>query len=91
MNLNLKGPTMNIRLTLTALATGIALLTSPGFAGGPVIVEDAYAAEAPATKRKVPAWVFLALGAVVVAAIAGGGGDVCTAEEVPVEPTPEPC
>ena len=77
-------------LTTAALVLTI-LANAPAFAGGPVIVEDAYAAEAPATKRKVPAWVFLALGAVVVAAIAGGGGDVCTAEEVPVEPTPEPC
>ena len=41
---------------------------------------------APAHDRKVPAWVFLALGAVVVAAIANGGSEVCTVEEVPVEP-----
>lgn len=67
-----------------ALALILAMSTA-AHAGGPVIVEDAYEAEAPATKRKVPAWVFLALGAVVVAAIAGGGSDVCTVEE-PVEP-----
>lgn len=70
------------------LAMAVAIC-SPAHAGGPVIIEEAEIA--PAHDRKVPAWVFLALGAVVVAAIAGGGGDVCTAEEVPVEPTPEPC
>ena len=72
-----------------ALALILALSTA-AHAGGPVIIEDAYTAEAPATKRKVPAWVFLALGAVVVAAIAGGG-DVCTTEDPQPEPTPEPC
>ena len=72
-------------LTTAALVLTI-LANAQAFAGGPIITEDAYTAEAPATKRKVPAWVFLALGAVVVAAIAGGGGDVCTTEEVPVEP-----
>ena len=74
-----------MKLTTAALVLTI-LANAPAFAGGPVIVEENYTADAPATKRKVPAWVFLALGAVVVAAIAGGGGDVCTVEEVPVEP-----
>ena len=30
---------MNIRTTLLTAATGIALLTNPVFAGGPVIIE----------------------------------------------------
>ena len=76
---------MTTYLTTAALVLTI-LANAPAFAGGPVITEDAYTTEAPATKRKVPAWVFLALGAVVVAAIAGGGSDVCNGDEVPVVP-----
>lgn len=70
---------------LTTAALILAMSTA-AHAGGPVIIEEAYTPEAPATKRKVPAWVFLALGAVVVAAIAGGGNDVCNDQE----PAPEP-
>ena len=71
---------------LLALTTAI-----PAFAGGPVITEDAYTTEAPRDDRKIPAWVFLALGAVVVAAIAGGGGDVCNGPVDPVPPTNGGC
>lgn len=72
-------------LTTASLILTI-LANAPAFAGGPVITEDAYTAEAPATKRdRVPLWVFLALGVVVAAAISGNGDDVCNTEE-PVEP-----
>ena len=71
-----------MKLLTTAL---IFALAAPTFAGGLVIVEDAYEAE-PAQARKVPAFVWVALGAVVVAAIAGGGSDVCNGDEVPVVP-----
>ena len=70
-------------LTTSALLLTI-LANAPAFAGGPIIIEEAEVA--PAHDRKVPAWVFLALGAVVVAAIANGGSEVCTTEEVPVVP-----
>lgn len=73
-------------LTTTAL---IFALAAPTFAGGPVIVEDAYEAE-PAQARKVPAFVWVALGAVVVAAIAGVGDAPCNGDSQP-EPTPDPC
>ena len=74
-------------LTTTALVLTI-LANAPAFAGGPIIIEESEVA--PAHDRKVPAWVFLALGAVVVAAIAGGGSDVCTTEDPQPEPTPDP-
>ena len=81
---------MKTHLTTAAIVLTI-LANAPAFAGGVVLSTEETTEVAPAHDRKVPAWVFLALGAVVVAAIAGGGGDVCTAEEVPVEPTPDPC
>ena len=65
-------------------AAFLLAFATPTIAGGPVITEEAEVA--PAHNRKVPAWVFLALGAVVVAAIAGGGNDVCNDQE----PAPEP-
>ncbi len=63
------------------LAMAVAIC-SPAHAGGPVIIEEAEVA--PAHDRKVPAWVFLALGAVVVAAIAGNS-DNCNGDD-PVTP-----
>ena len=72
-------------LTTSALLLTI-LANAPAFAGGVVLSTEETTEVAPAHDRKVPAWVFLALGAVVVAAIANGGSEVCTTEEVPVVP-----
>lgn len=80
---------MTVTQTITAIATGTALLlTQPAFAGGPVLVEDDYEAEA-APKRNwiVPAAILL----IIAAAASGGskgGGSVCYGDDVP---TPEPC
>ena len=76
-------------LTTSALLLTI-LANAPAFAGGVVLSTEETTEVAPAHDRKVPAWVFLALGAVVVAAIAGGGSDVCTTEDPQPEPTPDP-
>jgi len=78
-----------MKLTLTAIATGTALLlTQPAFAGGPVLVEDDYAAEAqPKRNWIVPVAILL----IIAAAASGGsksGGSVCYGDDVP---TPEPC
>lgn len=81
---------MNIRYTLTAIATGIALLTSPAFAGGPVLVEEHYEAE-PAPKLSAGEKAALAIGLLLVIALASGGSsDVCNGDEQPV-PEPGPC
>lgn len=72
------------------LLTAALLAAAPVHAGGPVITEDAYEAEPQRQDRKVPGFVWIALGAVVAAAILGGGGN-CTAPDP--EPLPEtgPC
>jgi hypothetical protein len=73
---------------LTAITLAAFTATS-AHAGGPVIVEDATEAAPAPRHNKVPAWVIVALGAVVVAAISGGGSDACNGDPEP-EPTPEP-
>ena len=71
------------------LAIILALTTAiPAHAGGPVI-EEAYEAEPQRQDRKVPGFVWIALGAVVAAAILGGG-DNCTAPEPEPQPV-DPC
>lgn len=76
---------MNIRTTLLTAATGIALLTNPSFGGGPVIVT----AEEPPIADGRPqgdggSWIVpVIVGAIVLCAIACGGGD-----DGPVDPGP---
>lgn len=76
---------MSKPLTTAAL---IACLALPVHAGGPVIVEDAYEAEAPRHDRKIGG---LVVGLIVIAALiaASGGSDTCNNDGP--EPTPEPC
>lgn len=67
---------MSIRQTLLASATGIALLTSPALAGGPVIVTE----EAPIADARPQgdggSWIVpVIVGAIVLCAIACGDGD----------------
>ena len=63
------------------LTTAICLaLATPTFAGGPVIVEEAYEAEAPRSGWIVP----VVIGLLVIAAITSGGDD-------PVTPPPAGC
>lgn len=73
-----------IRYTLTAIATGTALLlTAPVHAGGPVIVaEEPIVAEArPSSEGR---WVLpVIVGLLVIGALASGGGD-----DGPVDPGP---
>ena len=78
---------MNIRYTLTAIATGAALLlTAPVRAGGPVIVEDA-AEAAPLVRSHNNRLVPILFGLAVAAILLGGGSDSpCNGDE----PTPEP-
>lgn len=77
---------MNIRYTLTAIATGAALLlTAPVQAGGPVI-EDA-AEAAPLVRSHNNRLVPILFGLAVAAILLGGGSDSpCNGDE----PTPEP-
>lgn len=71
--------------TLTAIATGLALLlTVPAQAGGPVI-EDTTETVAPDRERNVLPFLFA--GALIVALIAGQSGN-CVTEEVTPGPTP---
>lgn len=81
---------MTVTQTITAIATGTALLlTQPAFAGGPVI-EDDYEAEAQ-THGKAGWIVPVAILLIIAAAASGGsksGGSVCYGDDVP---TPEPC
>ena len=80
---------MNIRETLIATAVGLACLVNPVFAGGPVIVEDAYeAAPAEQPKRKLGGWVIpVVLGIVVLGALANGSDKPCHGD---TDPTPDP-
>ena len=76
---------------LTAI-TLAAFTATAAHAGGPIIIEDATeAAPLVRSHKKVPAWVIVALGAVVVAAIIlGGGSDACNNDGGEPVPTPEP-
>ena len=60
------------------------LLVSPAYAGGPVIVEDAYEAE-PAPRMTAGEKLAVAAGLLLIIAIASGGGDNCNGD-----PQPEP-
>lgn len=75
---------------LTALAL-ILSLGAPAYAGGPVLVEEAYEAE-PAPKLPQGAKIAIGVGLflIIAAAASGGskGGSVCYGDDVP---TPEPC
>lgn len=76
-----------MRLTLTAIATGLAvLLTAPVHAGGAVVIEEP---EVTAPDRD-NAWVVpLLLGLLAVGLIASGGGDAVSVD-VP-DDKPQPC
>ncbi len=75
---------MVLKHTLLTAATGIALLTNPVFAGGPVVV-----AEEPPIADVRPQgdggnWIVpVIVGAIVLCAIACGGGD-----DSPIAPEP---
>lgn len=83
---------MTIRYTLTAIATGTALLFSPALAGGPVIVqEDPMIAEArPSSEGR---WVVpVIVGLIIIGALASGGSDaVCQGPDEQPTPGPGPC
>jgi len=72
---------MKYAITTTALILALAM---PATAGGPVLTEDSYEAEAPREDRKIGG---LVVGLIAIAAIIAlaGGSDTCTTEE-PVEP-----
>ena len=76
---------MDLKQTLITAATGIALLTNPSFGGGPVIVTT----EEPPIADVRPqgdggSWVVpVIVGAIVLCAIACGGGD-----DSPIAPEP---
>jgi hypothetical protein len=67
---------MTIRETILAITTGVALLlTQPAFAGGPVLVEEAFVQEArPSSEGN---WIVpVVIGALILCAIAcGNDGD----------------
>jgi hypothetical protein len=79
---------MTIRYTLTAIATGTALLFSPVLAGGPVIEDTAESAPIVRSQRDHTA--LLIIGAIIVGGllIGSGGSDVCNGPDE--QPTPEP-
>lgn len=71
-----------MKLHLTAIATGLALLMlQPVQAGGPVIIEDAYEAE---PQRNRNGWIVPVVGLLIIAAIAASNGS-CYGD-----PTPDP-
>jgi hypothetical protein len=74
---------MPIKTTLLATATGIALLLiQPVHAGGPVLTEDAYEAEADRNRN---GWIVPVLGILLIGAlIAGGGSDAPDVKPGPV-------
>lgn len=66
----------------------------PAHAGGPVIIEEAYEAEAPQKMRPGDKIAIAVLGIVVLGLIAGGGkggGDVCNGQDDVPTPEPGPC
>lgn len=83
---------MNLKLTLTAIATGTALLFSPALAGGPVIVEDT-AESAPIVRSQRDYTALLIIGAIIVGGllIGSGGSDVCQGPDEQPTPGPGPC
>lgn len=78
-----------MRLTLLATAIGLAALTNPLHAGGPVIIEDP-AEAAPLVRSHNNRLVPILFGLAVAAIILGGGGDNCNTPDPEPEPTPEP-
>ena len=84
---------MTIRYTLTAIATGTALLlTAPVHAGGPVITaEEPFIQEArPSSEGR---WVVpVIVGLIIIGALASGGSsDVCQGPDDQPTPEPGPC
>ncbi len=80
-----------MKTTILAIATGTALLlTQPVQAGGPVIVEDDFVAEArPSSEGRWVIPVIVGIGIIAYLASKGGSSDVCNGDEP--APTPEPC
>lgn len=76
---------MDLKTTLLTAATGIALLTSPVFAGGPVIVTEEppiadVRPQGDGGKWVVP--VIVGIGILAIIAGSGGGSDcTCTSPE----------
>lgn len=69
---------------LLTAATGIALLTNPSFAGGPVLITTEEPPGKIAEARGEGGWVLpVIVGAIVLCAIACGGGD-----DSPIAPGP---
>lgn len=75
---------MDLKHTLLTAATGIALLTNPVFAGGPVIVTEEPPIADVRPQGDGGKWVVpVIVGAIVLCAIACGGGD-----DSPIAPEP---
>lgn len=76
---------MTIRTTLIAATVGLSI-ASTAFAGGPVIIEEAYEAE-PTPARENNWIVPVVIGLLVIGAIASNGGN-----DAPAKPDdPQPC
>lgn len=83
---------MTIRSTIIASALALSAVVQPLHAGGPVLIEDAFEAEAPQKLRPGDKIALAVLGLVVLGLIAGGGNggsDLCNGDDP--APTPEPC
>jgi hypothetical protein len=77
-----------MKTTLLAIATGLAFLTQPVAAGGPVIVEDTTETVAPDRDN---GWVVpVVIGLLIIGAIASGGGDGVSVD-TPDDGGPKPC
>ena len=75
---------MDLKQTLITAATGIALLTNPVFAGGPVIVTEEPPIADVRPQGDGGSWVVpVIVGVIVLCAIACGGGD-----DSPIAPQP---
>lgn len=78
---------MHLKLTAITIATGIALLTGPLHAGGPVLEGEEPTIVSPDHDRKIGVLPIL-IGIGILAVLAGsGGGDVCYGDDP--APTPD--
>lgn len=78
-----------MKLTITAIATGLALLlTQPAIAGGAVL-EDTTETVAPDRDRKIGGFLIALAAVALIASLANSNGN-CVTEEVTPGPTPDP-
>lgn len=79
---------MTIKTTILALTIGIAALTGPASAGGPVIAPEDIAEAEPLVRSHNNRLVPILFGLAVAAILLGGGSDPCNGPDTTPEPGP---